>query len=104
MSLVANDYLCDEHGRFDALVDRAENPDRFPCPDCGELAPWVISAPMGRVNRIEVLRGQSDTVKTHPGMLDTQPLAEGVPYGQWKKDQLKKQAESRRKEIKAKLG
>ena len=92
---IINDYICPYHGKFDALVER-DNAATAPCPVkldhlesvasglsvCGELSPWTLSAPMGRVKLGEpASRAKNDPHA--PGQLDTRPLAEGMPKAEW---------------------
>jgi len=84
---LACEYMCPEHGRFDALVDRnsaGDPPASVVCPmNCELEAEHVISAPMGRVRLTEVARGKADDKPT-PLALDTQALADGMPMKEWK--------------------
>lgn len=88
------DYECPDHGRFEALVSRPA-PDKAPCParweagpcsgPCGYESPWRISAPGAvRARRGEVVQGKVDP---HPGdhyVMDTRPLADGMPMAEFK--------------------
>ena len=79
-------FICIEYGcavcgqRFDSLEDRAEPAASLP--HCGQPAPRVVSAPMGRVRGTEVIRGESD--RPPPGAMDTSALADGMPYKEWR--------------------
>jgi hypothetical protein len=88
MTLIANEYLCDSHGRFSALVDR-DGPDWHACPTCSTPSIWVISAPMGRVRLAEVERGGVSKPDS-PMYLDTRELGEGMGMDEWraKRDKL----------------
>lgn len=112
------EYLCPEHGRFEQLVERDENgnpPAEAKCMEwlpqenpelvghdhpttyCGQWSEYVISAATGKADSMParaVTRG-GDMKDRPPGMLDTRPLAEGMPMSEWKKLQ-KKQADERR--------
>lgn len=108
--LLAAEYMCLEHGRFDATVERDTNgdpPPAMPCPHeredettvylCLRDSQHVISAPHPKVLSVPCtaeVRG-GDMKDRPPGMLDTRPLAEGQKYSEWKKDQAKL-SESRR--------
>jgi hypothetical protein len=51
---VAHDYECPDHGRFTALVSRADVPDTVPCERCEMPASWRgsmcgIGKPSGEV-------------------------------------------------------
>jgi hypothetical protein len=111
------EYMCPEHGRVEIVVMRDEKGDppteakcmewlenadlnhpSYPHPAvyCGEWAPFVISAPGIMKDSVPcraVVRG-GDTER-RPGMLDTRPLAEGMPMSEWKKVQ-KSHADERR--------
>lgn len=79
------DYLCEEHGRFEMSVDRTpqgDAPDTIPCPDCGASCIWVISAPLGRVKRWEVVRGGWSKPE-RPTHYDTRELGEGMELHEW---------------------
>lgn len=105
--LIASEYMCPEHGRFDQLL--VDPPDEMPCPGdteydpCGRDCPWVISAPKPKVLSIPcyaAVRG-GDTER-RPGMLDTRPLAEGQSMTDWRKDQDKGREARRYDELKRK--
>lgn len=98
---IAQDFLCDDCGPFSALTPR--DVDGWLCPDCGEPAPWVMSAPFGWCNGVSVVRGavaQPDS----PMYLDTRPLAEGMSMTEWKAKREKLQIERRHKERKKLFG
>lgn len=82
MSWIMLEYECPEHGRFDSLEPRSEAPDHKPCPICGRLSPWVISAPLGKVKIGEVTRGKSEPPPAH--VMDTRALADGMPLHEFK--------------------
>jgi len=82
---VLQDFICPECGPFELLAPR--DVDGVPCPDCGELAPWAISAPKPQVWSkpcTAAIKG-GDMKDRPPGMLDTRPLAEGMSLESWKK-------------------
>lgn len=96
MSYIALDFNCPTHGRFDSLVRRSERYDWVPCPhisipdpnrpesglECGKKStPIECYAIRGKVRIGEMMRGKSDPRPPH--VLDTTPLAEGVPYETW---------------------
>src|SRR6185436_1826851 len=105
------DYECPVHGRFEATVQRDENGDppamlsRHPIDFiiegdqagvCRELCPWRTSAPKlarDSVPCYAAMRG-GDTER-RPGMLDTRPLADGMPVREWKAKQRAAQQERR---------
>lgn len=114
--LVSAEYRCPNHGVFEVLAQRDVNgdaPDEQPCPEmathddccdtafeedcsgeagcvpCGIASPWTISAPHQRVKSVvptAAIRG-GDMKDRPPHMLDTRPLAEGMPHSEWKKKQ-----------------
>jgi len=120
------DYECPVHGRFEALVERDANgdppsvvycsaivngrPDPSCCPhdapcewhawECLLLSPWRISAPSLKRDSVPcyaAVRG-GDTER-RPGMLDTRPLAEGMPVKEWKAKQKAAQQERRHHQL-----
>lgn len=131
-SLVVAEYRCTEHGVFEATVERDDNgdpPTRLACPEivveqqrnvhstdadgtehayyedriCEEWSAHVISAPKVRnltVIPTAVMKG-GDTER-RPGMLDTRPLAEGMPMKDWKKLQKGITEDRRHKQMLAK--
>jgi hypothetical protein len=107
--LMAAEYMCPEHGRFDLTVTRDANGDPpavQPCDVitgeadlrdqpgemhpilCGKPSEYVISAPLGRIKRGEVTRGKADEKPT-PFALDTEALADGMPLKEWKERRAK---------------
>lgn len=100
-------YECIEHGGFDALVVRIDNgdpPATFPCPVeiCGHHGELRMSAPLTRVKRGEVKRGKSD--ERPPGVLNTEPLADGVSMDEWAKSVDNETFDERRKTVRQKMG
>lgn len=106
------EYMCPEHGRFELLVERDTNGDppvEMPCTEpeccdehpCGAPSPYTISAPKTAVDSVPctaVTRG-GDMKDRPPGMLDTRPLAEGMPMSEWKKVQKKHTEERRHQQL-----
>jgi len=99
--LILSEFLCAQHGRFDALVSREA--ESSPCPACNAASPWTPSAPLSRVRIAEVTRGKFEKPE-HPGHLDTRALADGMPLNEWKakRDAIRK--ERLRKHVKERLG
>jgi len=120
------EYMCPEHGRFELTVERDGNgdpPATMEClafnscdsemesvanwptdKPCGLASPFVISATNGKVDSMPctaVTRG-GDMKDRPPGMLDTRPLAEGMPMSEWRKVQKKHQEERRHHQLIAK--
>ena len=115
------EYECDDHGRFDALVERdhaGDPPAWQPCPVrcrdgapgaesaelwqllCMNPAPLAISAPKvarDSVPAYAAVRG-GDTER-RPGMLDTRPLAEGMSTKEWRKQQDAGRQERRHQQL-----
>ena len=96
--LVVAEYECPAHGRFESTVQRDANgdaPEETMCREdvggepCGERAEWRISAPAQRVWSVPAYAASrgGDMKERPPGMLDTRPLAEGMPYSEWRKKQ-----------------
>lgn len=115
------EYECPVHGRFEATVSRDENGDPpigQPCPapvgcddegcteehaPCAFPSSWRISAPQLKRDSIPcfaAVRG-GDTER-RPGMLDTRPLAEGMPVKEWKAKQAEATKERRHHQLIAK--
>jgi hypothetical protein len=94
VSYIVLEFDCEQHGRFESLELRAETtPEAAPCPECGALAPWVISAPMARTPIATVHRGASEAMP--PNALDTRPLAEGMSHSEWTRQRRQKRREER---------
>jgi hypothetical protein len=109
------EYVCPQHGRFSATVDRDANgdppatqactvlceDDNFPYEDpeeCGFESEWVISAPIGRVKRGEASQGKYEP-PPHAGYMDTRALGEGQSLDEWRADRAKVRQEQRIREI-----
>jgi hypothetical protein len=112
------EYWCENHERIERLVDRDENgdpPERIQCEEpielhgklkgifvgdvfpCDRWCELVISAANPKVVSVvasAAVRG-GDMKDRPPGMLDTRPLAEGMPMSEWKK--LQKNAANERR-------
>ena len=100
MSYAIAEYQCPLHGRFEAMVERPI-PDDAPC-ECGVPSPWVISAPLGRAKIAEaVTRAKSDPHR--PNQLDTRPLADGMPYAEWRAKEAKKDLDARRQQNRSRV-
>lgn len=100
---IVAEYECPRHGRVTLTIDRDANGDppawaECPMPigarddvvlgleydRCNEPSEYRISAVRGRVRAGEVSRGKSEP-PPHALALDTSPLADGMPYNEWKK-------------------
>lgn len=82
MSWIALDFTCPKHGSFDRIVPRPTRKEPQGCPSCDAPSPPVeCYAVRGRVKAAEMMRGKSEP--RPPNVLDTTPLAEGVPYETW---------------------
>jgi putative FmdB family regulatory protein len=46
------EYLCEEHGKFEAFSDIATRKEPRECPICGELATYAISMPRSKLEGI----------------------------------------------------
>lgn len=91
------EYLCPEHGRFAAEVDRDEHgnpPDDVICGShtgifCGRAAPFVISKTgTARVRGVEVVRGPYQKPE-RPTWTDTTNIGEGQDLDDWIADRDK---------------
>jgi hypothetical protein len=110
---VLHDYTCPEHGRFEAEVDRSEVPDAVSCPKrypprmialfganaeeaeriralhvCGKLSPWAPSPISGRVKLGEVVKGKVMDYPPEHVVMDTRPLADGMPMHEFRAKQM----------------
>lgn len=104
-ALVSRDYACPAHGPFDALVERNHAEERVPqpCPECGEPAELVLSAPaVHTLFAVSASRGRSDA-KPHAMSLSTRAIAEGQPVSEWKAERKKQWQEHDRKQRKGVL-
>lgn len=101
MSLIAVEYLCEEHGRFESIEERPP-PDDKPCPTCFGPAPWCISAPLGTVKRASATQGRYEPPPV--GYLDTRALGDGMPLDEWRDERAKVRAKEREREASAVMG
>lgn len=115
------EYWCENHGRIEKLVQRDEKgdpPEFVRCdayldtggviearygiePHCDQVCELVISAPQTKKDSVPcyaAVRG-GDMKDRPPGMLDTRPLAEGMPMSEWKQLQKKHSEERRHKQL-----
>jgi hypothetical protein len=95
------DYFCEEHGRFEAQVERTpegDAPDEIPCVECSAPATWCISAPLARVNPIEAVKGKWQKPE-RPTWTDTRNLGEGQPLYEWREDRAKVWEEKRKADV-----
>lgn len=100
------EFECPDHGRFEELLPRSEAAltSSHGCPSCGAVSDRIISAPKaGTVWGAAVSRGKSDP-RPNPGVLNTESLADGRKYSDWKKERREFRAEERRREIKREIG
>ncbi len=102
-------YTCPEHGEFDAEVRRDENgdaPDEVKCMEwlpqahpeivghhhpttyCGKWATWTPSPVVGRVRRVEVVRGKYEKPERKT-FLDTRNLGEGQSIEEFRAERRK---------------
>ncbi len=96
-SLIARDYMCPEHGPFDALAAR-DSEDEQPCP-CGMPSPRIDSAPAVHTQFVvSGSQGKSDA-KPHHMSMDTRPLAEGMPLGEWKAQRKQLWEQERKRKV-----
>ena len=105
MALIAADYLCPEHGRFDSLEVRGEGglaPAERPCEICGAPSSRAMSAPLFKPQRGAVSQGK-EAPRDSPLIMDTKPLADGMPYHEWKAKRDKLFEDKRYEQIKRQL-
>lgn len=79
------EYECPEHGPFEIVVDLATSRDPRPCPECGAASERTLSTNLvTTVCPYSFVRGKSDP-PPNPMVMDTRPLAEGMPLKEWRK-------------------
>lgn len=84
--LIAADYLCPEHGRFDSLEERDATglpPAERPCVVCGAPSSKVFPLASYKPQRGAVKQGKEEP-RDSKLIMDTRPLADGMPYDEWK--------------------
>ena len=95
-------YACSSCGPFESLELRSSPSPTRPCPDCaspGDLVEYAGFQTVNHDNRITaVATGKSDA-HDNPNMLDTRPLAEGMPMKEWRAKQDKARVERRHKQM-----
>lgn len=98
------EYQCD-CSRSEQLVARDEAGDPPSsigiCTECGELRVLADSAPHPKVLSVpcSAVSFGGDMKDRPPGMLDTRPLAEGMPMKEWRKVQDKHREERRHQKL-----
>ena len=107
--MVVAAFTCPHHDTFDVEVPREANgdaPDQIACTEaisdrtpCGAAATWTPSVVVGRVRRVEVVRGRWEKPerKTY---LDTRKLGEGQDPEEFWDERKKIWDEERRKRVK----
>ena len=93
----APDHFGPGCGRFTALVTRDADgnpPESHDCPECECSSPRIFGAPFVGTPRASVHRGKDDP--RPPGMLDTRPLADGMPVAEWRAKEAKRDVDQRR--------
>lgn len=82
------DYDCASCGKQEELVNRKDRYKAMTCNSCGEQSqPVTTYAVNCKVKLGEVVRGGNSCNERPPNCLDTRPLAEGVPYDTWAKNE-----------------
>jgi hypothetical protein len=99
---IAAEFECPDHGRFELTAPRDQLPDSAPCPRwkpstadpavpvvrCGAVSPWCFPSPgAARVKLGEVVQGKVMEYPPEHVCLDTRPLADGMPLGEWRAKQ-----------------
>lgn len=77
------DYLCDQCGRFELLVDNPP-PDAIDCPACGTISQRVVSAPAVHTMFVVSATQGKPEPKPHRMALDTRSLGEGQSHAEWR--------------------
>lgn len=108
-ALIAAEYECPEHGRFEITVPRDHVPDTKACPSveerpwrsardlggpwyhvCGRASPWRFPSPARtQVQRVTAARRGKDP-EPPPGAFDWRSLAEGQDHDEWEAVERKK--------------
>jgi hypothetical protein len=115
--LMLADYECPVHGMFEATVYRDANGDPpatfADCPvivdqdwqlPCVETCEWRPAPVRGRVKLGEMQQGRVCEYPAAEHMLDTRPLADGMPYDEWKAKQNKITRDIRLREVRKAFG
>ncbi len=129
-SVVTADYECPEHGRFTAEVERDANGDppsevadmcpgvdtehycaEPPCLDCGgawdcnRIATWRPSAAGHvKVSLCSVVQGRSEARPADRYVMNTEKLADGMPYHEWKAERAKIHRDESLRRVRAAFG
>lgn len=79
------DYLCpDCDVIFESFEDRYDPPGELPCPTCESGSSRTVSAcKTATVWASAAVRGKSD--ERPPHVMNTEPLADGMSRGEWRK-------------------
>lgn len=98
---IVAEYKCPIHGVFSVTVPRPA-PDMYPClevinegpyrytNECNEPSPYRFPTPGSvRVKPGEVVTGKVMEYPPESVCMDTRPLADGMPYDQWKAGRAK---------------
>lgn len=103
MSFILLEYQCTACGAsLESLEKRSAPAQTIAHPPCDAEAERVISAVAGRLKRGEVTRGAS--APRPANVMDTRPLAEGMPLKEFRRQRAAKRAKERYSRIKADLG
>lgn len=82
--MILLDYQCNACGATHEALETRPAPSSRPCPRCGDVAGRIFSpVALGTVWGAAASRGRSD--EPPPGAIDTRPLADGMPYREWRK-------------------
>jgi len=99
--MIACDYECPHHGRFEILEDREAAIDRD-CPTCGQPSPYCFPAPAVTAKLAEATQGRSSKPA---GFLSTSEIADGrMSVGGYKAEISKRRKERIRRHVRSKLG
>ena len=99
--MIACDYECPHHGRFEILEDVEARDDR-PCPQCDCDSPYCFPAPSIKPNYASTTTGRSEKPA---GFLSTSEIADGrMTVNEYKAEKAKRRKEFVRKSVRDKLG
>lgn len=87
---IAAEYECPEHGRFEVTMPRDRLPHAMPCLACDASSPWRFPMPGAvRVPLGAVAQGKSDARPSEDIVMDTRPLADGMPLHEFRERRKK---------------
>lgn len=98
--MIACDYECAHHGRFEIFEEREPYEERD-CPECGQPSPFCFPAPVVTSKIANISTGRSEPP---PGYLSTSALADGMSTSDFKAELAKRRKERIRRHVRSKIG